>query len=84
MLMQTRTPDHLRGRAMSVQTMVFMGFMPLGQMLLGSIGTFVGIDRAFVAGGLIVIAVSGYVALRVPAMREAVNASQPTVVARSG
>src|SRR2546428_12591851 len=32
-LMQTRTPDALRGRVMSVHTMVFMGFMPLGQML---------------------------------------------------
>src|SRR5205823_14490866 len=36
-LMQTRTPDHLRGRAMSVHTMVFIGFMPLGQMLLGGL-----------------------------------------------
>src|SRR5262249_33918761 len=38
-LMQTRSPDHLRGRVMSVQTMVFMGFMPLGQLLLGAFGT---------------------------------------------
>jgi MFS family permease len=83
-LMQTRTPDHLRGRAMSVHTMVFMGFMPLGQMLLGSLGTFVGIDHAFVAGGLIVVALATYVALRVPAMREAVATSRPRVVARSG
>src|SRR6195256_1820151 len=46
-LMQTRTPDHLRGRAMSVHTMVFMGFMPLGQMILGSVGTIFGINTAF-------------------------------------
>ena len=42
-LMQTRTPDALRGRVMSVQTMVFIGFMPLGQLILGSIGTLIGI-----------------------------------------
>src|SRR4029079_14364350 len=62
-LMQTRTPAHLRGRAMSVHTMVFMGFMPLGQMLLGSLGTFIGIDRAFIVGGVIVVALASYVAL---------------------
>ena len=49
-LMQTRTPDHLRGRAMSVHTIVMIGFMPMGQMLLGSVGTVVGIDRAFLGG----------------------------------
>src|SRR5206468_3377247 len=48
-LMQTRTPNHLRGRAMSVHTMVFMGFMPLGQMLLGSVGAVAGINTAFLA-----------------------------------
>jgi MFS family permease len=83
-LMQTRTPDHLRGRAMSVHTMVFMGFMPLGQMLLGSLGTFIGIDRAFIIGGLIVVAIASYVALRVPTMRQAVSLTPPRVVARSG
>ena len=83
-LMQTRTPDHLRGRAMSVHTMVFMGFMPLGQMLLGSVGTLIGIDHAFILGGLVVVALASYVAFRVPAMREAVSLTPPRVVARSG
>jgi predicted MFS family arabinose efflux permease len=83
-LMQTRTPDHLRGRAMSVHTMVFMGFMPLGQMLLGSLGTVIGIDHAFIVGGIIVVALASYVALRVPAMRQAVSLTPPRVVARSG
>lgn len=72
-LMQTRTPDHLRGRAMSVHTMVFMGFMPLGQMLLGSLGTLAGINTAFLAGGLIVspwCADRRCVALLLPLIRE--------------
>ncbi len=69
-LMQSRTPDHLRGRAMSVHTMVFIGFMPLGQMLLGGIGTLAGINTAFLIGGLLVVAVAGAVALRVPALRD--------------
>jgi predicted MFS family arabinose efflux permease len=71
-LMQTRTPDALRGRVMSVHTMVFMGFMPLGQMVLGSVGTLVGINNAFLVGGVIVTLLAGYAALRVSALREAV------------
>jgi MFS family permease len=83
-LMQTRTPDHLRGRAMSVHTMVFIGFMPLGQMLLGSVGTVLGINNAFVIGGVIVMAVAAYAAIRVPALRAAIATAHPRVVARSG
>src|SRR6266851_5254625 len=63
-LMQTRTPNHLRGRAMSVHTMVFMGFMPLGQMLLGSVGAIAGINTAFLAGGIVVVLVSMFALVR--------------------
>jgi predicted MFS family arabinose efflux permease len=82
-LMQTRTPDAIRGRVMSVHTMVFMGFMPLGQMLLGSLGTLIGINNSFVVGGAIVTLLAGYAALRVSALREAVASVQPRVVASS-
>jgi len=74
-LMQTRAPDHLRGRVMSVHTMVFMGLMPLGSMVLGSLGTFIGVSNSFVAGGLIVGAAVLYVVVRAPAVRAAT--SQP-------
>src|SRR5688572_7009575 len=83
-LMQTRTPDHLRGRAMSVHTMVFMGFMPLGQMLLGSLGTVAGINTAFLAGGILVVLVSLFALLRASALRAALATSHPRVVAGSG
>jgi MFS family permease len=83
-LMQTRTPDHLRGRAMSVHTMVFMGFMPLGQMILGSVGTVFGINTAFFIGGCIVMVVAAFAALRAPALRAALSAERTRAVARSG
>ena len=83
-LLQTRTPDHLRGRAMSVHTMVFIGFMPLGQMLLGSLGAVLGINNAFVIGGCIVMAVAAYAAIRAPALRGAIATARPRMVARSG
>ena len=83
-LMQTRSPDHLRGRVMSVQTMVFIGFMPLGQMLLGAVGTFAGINTAFEIGGSIVVCVALYAGLRVPALRGAVAEQSPRMAAGSG
>jgi hypothetical protein len=82
-LMQTRTPDALRGRVMSVQTMVFIGFMPLGQMLLGSVGTVSGINNAFLVGGVVVTLIAGYAALRVPALREAMATVRPRAAASS-
>src|SRR5438105_3119925 len=82
-LMQTRTPNHLRGRAMSVHTMVFMGFMPLGQMLLGSVGAVAGINTAFLAGGIVVVLVSIFALLRATALREAIACAHPRVVATS-
>src|SRR2546430_8979734 len=82
-LMQTRAPDALRGRVMSVQPMVFIGFMPLGQMVLGSIGTLVGINNAFLIGGIIVTALAAYAALRVSALREAVASARPRAATSS-
>ncbi len=71
-LLQTRSPDHLRGRVMSVQTMLFMGFMPLGTMVLGSLGTAVGLDRALLAAGIVVAAVALFAAIRVAPLRNAI------------
>ena len=68
---------------MSVQTMVFIGFMPLGQMVLGSVGTLVGINNAFLLGGVIVTLLAGYAALRVSALRAAVATARPRTVTTS-
>jgi hypothetical protein len=51
--------------------------MPLGQMLLGSVGTLIGINNAFLVGGVIVTLIAGYTALRVTALRDAVAAGRP-------
>jgi hypothetical protein len=57
--------------------MVFIGFMPLGQMILGSVGTLVGINNAFLLGGVIVALLAGYAALRVSALRGAIATTRP-------
>ncbi|HLZ47934.1 MAG TPA: MFS transporter, partial [Candidatus Limnocylindria bacterium] len=70
-LLQTRSPDHLRGRVMSVYTMVFMGLMPLGSMVMGSIGSLVGTGGGLMAGGVACTIVALYAAARIAPLRGA-------------
>jgi len=41
---------------MSIFTMVFLGFMPLGQLVQGALGSVIGIDLVFQAGGVLTVA----------------------------
>jgi predicted MFS family arabinose efflux permease len=82
-LLQTRSPDHLRGRVMSVYTMVFKGLMPLGSMVMGSIGSVVGIGGALLAGGGACTLVGLYAAARIPKLREATGGARHLAAGRS-
>jgi len=56
-LLQTYTPFEMRGRVMSMYTMIFLGFMPLGSWLLGSAASLTSLPRTFTwAGAAIVVA----------------------------
>lgn len=55
-IIQTTTPDHLRGRVMSVYTTIFAGSAPLGNVATGLIAASVGIAAALILGGLIALA----------------------------
>jgi MFS family permease len=68
-ILQTRTPDQLRGRVMGVYTMTFQGVIPFGSMVLGSLGALIGIDLAVALGGALLAVAAGYVLLRVEAVR---------------
>jgi MFS family permease len=70
-LLQLRTPDHLRGRVMSVQTMMMMGVVPLGVMAMGSVGTFLGVDVSMFAGGVLLVVLASYAGIRSVALRRA-------------
>ena len=76
-LLQTRSPDHLRGRVMSVYTMVFMGLMPLGSMVMGSIGSFAGIGTGLLAGGVLCTLVALYAGARIDELRQATGGPRP-------
>ena len=48
---QLRAPDDLRGRVMSVYTVVFVGSTPLGGLLIGAIASALGVAVALAVGG---------------------------------
>jgi MFS family permease len=70
-LIQTRVPDHLRGRVMSVHTMMFIGIIPLGVMVQGSLGTFFGVDATLLGGGLAFAGLAVFAGARSRALRRA-------------
>ncbi len=61
-LIQTATPDSLRGRVMSVYTLMFMGMAPIGSLQAGAmahwLGTFWAIRIGVVVCALVAIALS--------------------------
>jgi MFS family permease len=52
-LIQTMTPDALRGRVMAIWFMIFMGFAPVGSVIAGSITTALGPCLVLAAGGAV-------------------------------
>lgn len=68
-LVQTRLPDELRGRVMSVYMLVFFGSFPLGSLLAGQVAEFLGEPLTVVINSLILF---GYVIIlwwRFPELR---------------
>jgi MFS family permease len=51
-LIQSLTPDALRGRVMAIWTMILMGFVPVGSLVAGSLATAFEPRLPLVAGGL--------------------------------
>lgn len=68
-LIQSMVPDRLRGRVMSVYSMMFMGMAPIGSLLAGAAADRVGAPWTVAAGGLICAAGAGIFALRLPGIR---------------
>ena len=56
-------PDHLRGRIMSVYSMMFMGMAPIGSLLAGALAGHLGAPLTVRLGGLMsLIAAAGFAA----------------------
>jgi len=68
-LIQSMVPDHLRGRVMSVYSMMFMGMGPLGSLLAGTVAQRTGAPIAVAAGGVLTIVAAVIFFLRLPNLR---------------
>jgi MFS family permease len=68
-LLQSMTPDGLRGRVMSVYSMVFMGMSPIGALIAGAVAERTGAPLAVAAGAAICLLTAGLFALWLPRIR---------------
>jgi hypothetical protein len=55
-VIQTTTPDALRGRVLSLYLVTVTGVTPLGVMVLGSLGSVIGIAQAITLGAVVLAA----------------------------
>jgi predicted MFS family arabinose efflux permease len=64
-MMQSQVPDHLRGRVMSVYTLVFFGSMPLGALFAGTFAQKFGEPLTVMLGAalLMVLAIAAWIFL---------------------
>ncbi|HVN77596.1 MAG TPA: MFS transporter [Terriglobia bacterium] len=69
-LVQSMTPDHMRGRVMAIYSMMFMGMAPFGALLAGGAAHPFGAPVTVAAGGLLCIAGAIVYSRQLPAFRE--------------
>jgi MFS family permease len=68
-LIQAMVPDELRGRAMAMYTMMFMGMAPIGSLLSGVLADAIGAPWTVALGGLGAIAGATIFLRRLPGLR---------------
>lgn len=68
-LVQTLTPDHLRGRVMGIYMLSFSGFMPIGALLAGGAAMVLGAPLTVALGALGMLACATAIAFAVPSLR---------------
>jgi len=68
-LVQGLVPDALRGRVMSVYSMIFFGCMPLGALWIGAVAEYASAPTAMVTGALISLACAALLFVFAPGLR---------------
>jgi MFS family permease len=68
-LVQTSTPEGLRGRVMGAYTWIFFGFMPVGSLWTGEVASRVGLSEAVMINGLLALIVAIAVWVFFPKLR---------------
>ena len=69
-ILQTITSDEMRGRVMSLYVTAFMGIMPFGSLLAGSLADKIGAPATLAIGGSICISAAIAFAYKLPSIRE--------------
>jgi MFS family permease len=73
-LLQLLVPDALRGRVMSLYSMMFMGMAPLGALLAGALAGLIGAPATVACGGVLCMLAALWFRRRLPDIREAARA----------
>lgn len=68
-LLQTQAPDHLRGRVMSVYALTLMGLYPVGALLGGVGGEWIGEPALVAVTALVTLGFAVFLWLRMPQIR---------------
>jgi MFS family permease len=68
-LIQTMVPDHLRGRVMSVYSMMFMGMAPFGALMGGALADRLGAPLTVTLGAVACMGGAGWFGLNLPTIR---------------
>ncbi len=68
-LIQSMVPDRLRGRVMSVYSMMFMGMAPLGSLLAGASADRLGAPWTVATGGIVCMCAAGIYWMFLPRIR---------------
>jgi MFS family permease len=68
-LIQAMVPDALRGRVMSVYSMMFMGMAPIGALMAGALAEPIGAPRTVAIGGVLCIGGGIWFATKLPTLR---------------
>ena len=68
-LIQTMAPDHLRGRVMSVYSMMFMGMAPFGALMGGALADRLGAPFTVAMGGVACVGGAVWFGLNLPGIR---------------
>lgn len=70
-LLQSRTPDRLRGRVMSVYVFMFIGMAPLGSLQAGALARLIGAPYAVACGAGALLLIVAWIVANIPELRAA-------------
>jgi len=57
-LLQTLAPDHLRGRVLGFYTTSFLGFLPIGSLIMGTVAHEIGAPTTLAGGAILCLVVA--------------------------